>query len=118
MFSCDNITVLSVSEYICNQQSRTIILIGTLLTYYASSRVEQFYSYLRNKNVLLLDGTVEVIEDDEISMPASASIAFVYILIALSILLFCVIVIVIIIVLVVKKFRKKSFKKPRKKSFK
>ena len=87
-----------------------------MTTYYASSRVEKFYYYLRNENVILFDGAVEVREDDGIITPAPRSdhdnnMVYIFVSIVVTILLFCVIAIFIItIVLVVKKFRKMVIK--------
>ena len=108
-FSCDNITVSSASEYSCNQDSRISILRANVITYYASNRVEQFYSYLQNENVSLFDGVVKLSEDDGITTPAPRSdhdnnMVYIFVFIAVTILLFCVIAIFIItIALVVKK---------------
>ena len=80
-----------------------------MITYYASNRVEKFYYYLRNENITLFDGAVEVSEDDGITTPAPRSdhdnyMVYILVFIAVTVLLFCVIAIFIItIALVVKK---------------
>ena len=108
-FSCDNITVRSANEYHCNQDDRVIFLKANVSTYYAQDRVDQFYSYLRDEKLSILNDTVElIVPDDPLIVAGKSSDSMVYLYAFIGLLI--VVVIVVFIIATVLVIRKRSFK--------